>query len=394
MTAIAAGLPHAALILASLALFRALPVLGYLAVSLRWSRRLAILLFFGGVVALGVRADPGLARFLVGIAAGCGYLIAVAALLYRVAPRLPLRAIRLGAVLVPAAVLCVLLPGVCRGWLPLGVIAIGWETMLSAHSYFIDTAAQPRCWRGYLFFVFVDPTVVFRERGVRIGDPRLDLRGVLRIAAGLLAMLGHDAILLAMVWLAPRAGYLGFLRTQVPLGIALYCAHSGLASLQIGYLRCLGYRLPERYRYPLFATSPQDFWHRWNTWIGRWGYRYLFLPLGLSLPWRGRGRALLAALATFGVIGALHDLAIYAMRGGAPAPRMTLVFLAAALAFPAFAPIQRALKHAPRRLAPILAWLLWFHLGLGLAWLAIPVLRDNRLPFEAPPRSALVAHNG
>jgi hypothetical protein len=397
----------------SLALFRAIPVLCYLAASprVRWRSRLALALTFGCVTALAIRVDSTLAGFLAGIAVAFAYLIAVALLLFWLAPRLSLRALRLGAVLVLAALLFVLLPAFLgRGWLPLGGIVVGWETMLSAHSYFVDTTTMghPRCWREYLFFLFVNPTVVFRESGSRVSDPRLDLVGILRIALGMLAMLGHDVILLLMLQVpmlqadhhpGAWADYTSFLRTQALLGIALYCAHSGLASLQIGYMRCIGYRVPERYRYPILATSPQDFWQRWNTWVGRWGYRYVFLPVGRSLArsWRGRSGAIAAMIATFVVIGVLHDLGIYALRGvpphGLPVPRMTFVFAAAAWSFAAFTVVERVLKRLCGRLAPALAWLVWIHLGLGLAWLAIPVLRDNRLPppFESAFHSALVA---
>ena len=407
------SLERSVLGIVSLALFRAIPMLCYLAASprVRWRSRLALVLTFGCVTALTMRVDPTLARFLAGVAVAFAYLVAAALLVFWLAPRLPLRALRLGAVLGAAALLFVLLPAFLgRGWLPAGGIIVGWETMLSAHSYFVDTAirGQPRCWRDYLFFLFVNPTVVFRESGSRVSEPRLDLAGILRIVLGMLAMLGRDVILLLMLQVpmlqadqrpGAWAGYTSFLRTQALLVIVLYCAHSGLASLQIGYMRCIGYRVPERYRYPIFATSPQDFWQRWNTWVGRWGYRYVFLPVGRNLArsWRGRSGAIAAVIATFVVIGVLHDLGIYALRGlpphGLPVPRMTFVFAAAACSFVAFTVVERGLKRLCRRLAPVLAWLVWIHVGLGLAWLAIPVLRDNRLPppFESASHSVQVA---
>src|SRR5262249_49206419 len=153
--------------------------------------------------------------------------------------------------------------------------------------------------------------------------------------------------------------------------------HSGLASLQIGYMRCIGYRVPERYRLPFLATSPQDFWRRWNTWIGRWGYRYVFFPTcrGLARSSIGRNSLAVAAIATFVVIGLLHDLGIYALRGIAmhapPSLRMTFVFGVAGLAFAAFGLLARLARRMHRIAELALTWLLWLHVALGFAWLAI-----------------------
>jgi D-alanyl-lipoteichoic acid acyltransferase DltB (MBOAT superfamily) len=103
----------------------------------------------------------------------------------------------------------------------------------------------------------------------------------------------------------------------LPLGFVRfareYAAQSGVASIQIGCMRMLGYRIPERYRWPIFARSPADFWRRWNTYVGGWARTYVFFPLGLAIAkHRRRGTAKLfvvggAILGTFGVVGVLHD---------------------------------------------------------------------------------------
>jgi D-alanyl-lipoteichoic acid acyltransferase DltB (MBOAT superfamily) len=110
--------------------------------------------------------------------------------------------------------------------------------------------------------------------------------------------------------------YSGFLRL-----IEQYAAHSGVASLQIGALFMLGYRIPERYRYPLFARSPAEFWRRWNTYIGGWARIYVYTPLVMkSMRSRrkhrkgissARGQGVISAVAiviTFASIGLLHDI--------------------------------------------------------------------------------------
>jgi D-alanyl-lipoteichoic acid acyltransferase DltB (MBOAT superfamily) len=93
-----------------------------------------------------------------------------------------------------------------------------------------------------------------------------------------------------------------------------YTAHSGVASIQIGCMRQLGYNIPERYRYPLFAHNPAEFWRRWNTYVGTWARSYVFVPLFSFLTRRvGRRRKgagvcyAVAVVTTFSAVGLLHD---------------------------------------------------------------------------------------
>ena len=398
MTAFLSTLARAAKGTAATVVFRVAPVALWLVLSRRFGGRVRLAAGVGVAIsaALIVHADPGRVRFLVSVPVVMAYL-ALAALALRVlASRWSLAARRRGAALVVAALVFLVAPAFAlRGRLPLGALVLGWEAMLSAHSIHADPNAGVPRWRDYLFFLLVNPTVVYRERGDWRGPPRLAPRGLARMALGGVAMLGHDAIVAALVsWprLAAPAGaagaaaYFAFVRTNAVLALALYCAHSGLASLQIGALRCVGLHLPERYRHPFLATSPQDFWLRWNRWIGRWGYHHVFLPVGRAVSRARLRRAapVVAALATFAVIGLLHDLGIYVLRGvelhQLPALRMTIVFAAAGATFAGFRVLTSALRRLPRPLAGTIAWTAWAHVGFGLAWLAIPVLRDNQLP--------------
>ena len=95
--------------------------------------------------------------------------------------------------------------------------------------------------------------------------------------------------------------------------VVAYASHSGLASMQIGLMNLVGHSVPERYNYPLLATSPLDFWRRWNTYVNSWLEKYVFIPLTRRLhpklkTW-SKGTALLM---TFIASGALHDGYSYA----------------------------------------------------------------------------------
>ena len=58
-----------------------------------------------------------------------------------------------------------------------------------------------------------------------------------------------------------------------------FCGYSTMAQ---GVARWLGFELMDNFRQPYFATSPQEFWHRWHISLSTWLRDYLFIPLGGS----------------------------------------------------------------------------------------------------------------
>jgi D-alanyl-lipoteichoic acid acyltransferase DltB (MBOAT superfamily) len=214
-------------------------------------------------------------------------------------------------------------------------------------------------------------------------------------------MLGRDATILLMAapafarWsdvagTGSALGYLGFVAGQLTLAVGLYCAHSGLASFQIGWMRLFGHELPERYRYPLLATSPQDFWHRWNTWVGEWARRYLFVPVSHAAI-RRFGGALgvnAGAIVAFAGVGLLHDLGVWVVRAAFGAYRvslrLTLMFVVFGVVLVAWRALANAwAKRAPwadGRTARAVGWLVVVHGIAWLSWIALSVLRTGAFP--------------
>jgi alginate O-acetyltransferase complex protein AlgI len=64
--------------------------------------------------------------------------------------------------------------------------------------------------------------------------------------------------------------------------IQVYCDFSGYTDMAIAAARLLGYELPVNFRFPFFAKSMSDFWHRWHISLSSWLRDYLFIPLGGS----------------------------------------------------------------------------------------------------------------
>jgi hypothetical protein len=196
------------------------------------------------------------------------------------------------------------------------VLLLGWDLALSVYSYCVDVAPAARNIEQYWFFVFVNPTVAYVRRGTQVGDPGLHARGLLRVIAGV-AALGFSGAAMSAKSL-PEVVHPAALASvaAVTCRVAgIYAAQWGLASLQIGLFRQLGYDAPERYLKPFAARSPREFWTRWNTYLGTWVRIYVFAPLvramrarptpSAATSWRVR---LIAVLVSFTFVGALHDL--------------------------------------------------------------------------------------
>jgi alginate O-acetyltransferase complex protein AlgI len=62
----------------------------------------------------------------------------------------------------------------------------------------------------------------------------------------------------------------------------IYADFAGYSLMAIGMARLLGYKFPTNFRFPMIATSLQDFWRRWHITLSRWLRDYLYIPLGGS----------------------------------------------------------------------------------------------------------------
>ncbi|HLK35573.1 MAG TPA: hypothetical protein VKU41_02390 [Polyangiaceae bacterium] len=305
---------------------RLLPFVAY-AMSSRSTQPRRKVAAAAGYAAIAALAHTlGASRTLAFIALGSTYYFALCVGLDGPARWLRTGRITRGALLVALFVAFLLIPGVLfPGIAALAFLSFGWEVALSSYSYCIDTSrtrAATATLGDRLFFLLVDPTLVFTSRGKRSAiDPG---RGGLGRAAA-----GTAVVFLGLAVLTPAATQLrlrGSLSSTAAVAVvtiatcglaqlvALYAAHSGLASVQIGLMKHLGWSVPERYRYPLFASSPMDFWRRWNTYVRVWLEAYVFLPMArraarTSTPVVGHAVAVIATLVASGLI---HDAVVFA----------------------------------------------------------------------------------
>ena len=85
-------------------------------------------------------------------------------------------------------------------------------------------------------------------------------------------------------------------------GIQIYCDFSAYTDIALGSGHLIGIELPENFKSPYAAKSPQDFWRRWHISLSTWLRDYLYIPLGGS---RGGTRVLIIALMGTMLLGGL-----------------------------------------------------------------------------------------
>ncbi|MEO8670233.1 MAG: MBOAT family O-acyltransferase [Tahibacter sp.] len=106
----------------------------------------------------------------------------------------------------------------------------------------------------------------------------------------------------------------------------IFCDFAGYSTTAIGAALCLGFKMPDNFRFPYAAIGFSDFWRRWHITLSSWLRDYLYIPLGGNR--HGEARALRALMLTmllgglwhgaswtFVVWGGLHGLYLCVERG-------------------------------------------------------------------------------
>ena len=63
---------------------------------------------------------------------------------------------------------------------------------------------------------------------------------------------------------------------------------AGYSTCAIGVAMCLGFALPQNFRFPYAAIGFTDFWRRWHITLSAWLRDYLYIPLGGNRKGTGR----------------------------------------------------------------------------------------------------------
>jgi alginate O-acetyltransferase complex protein AlgI len=90
-------------------------------------------------------------------------------------------------------------------------------------------------------------------------------------------------------------------------GGQIFFDFAGYSTIAIGAALCLGFSLPENFRYPYAAIGFSDFWRRWHISLSSWLRDYLYIPLGGNR--HGLGRTQVNLMLTMLLGGLWHGAA-------------------------------------------------------------------------------------
>jgi alginate O-acetyltransferase complex protein AlgI len=133
-------------------------------------------------------------------------------------------------------------------------------------------------------------------------DGREMALGLARIGIGCAMFLVVRPALTGWIGPAPPDGPGGAWPWVFARFVAVYVDFSGFSETAIGAGLLFGFRIPENFRFPLLATSMQDFWQRWHRTLAELVATYLARPLT-----RETGKPEMAIVASFFLVGLWHE---------------------------------------------------------------------------------------
>lgn len=87
----------------------------------------------------------------------------------------------------------------------------------------------------------------------------------------------------------------------------IFCDFAGYSTCAIGVAMCLGFGLPDNFRFPYAAKGFSDFWQRWHISLSTWLRDYIYIPMGGNRC--SRTRTLINLLLTMLIGGLWHGAA-------------------------------------------------------------------------------------
>ena len=219
--------------------------------------------------------------------------------------------------------------------LPVGISFYTFQTMAYSLDVYLRRAAPTKSFLDFALFVTFFPQLVagpIVRPSQLIPQFAAPIRATGRQLAwglGLMTIGLFEKVVLADSFLAPAVDAAFDARGPIAqldawTGVLAFSGQiffdfSGYSTTAIGAALCLGFALPENFRFPYAAIGFSDFWRRWHISLSTWLRDYLYIPLGGNKKGRSRtyvnlmitmllGGLWHGASWTFVVWGGLHGL--------------------------------------------------------------------------------------
>ena len=204
--------------------------------------------------------------------------------------------------------------------LPVGISFYTFATMSYTLDVYLRRAAPAKNFLDYALFVTFFPHLVAgpimrpTELVPQFALPRRATPDMLRFGLALMTLGLFQKIVLADSFLAPAAemiydgrkvpGALDSWIATLAFSGQIFCDFAGYSTTAIGAAMCLGFAMPDNFRFPYAAIGFSDFWRRWHITLSSWLRDYLYIPLGGNR--HGEARTYLALMVTMLLGGLWH----------------------------------------------------------------------------------------
>lgn len=204
--------------------------------------------------------------------------------------------------------------------LPVGISFYTFATLSYTLDVYLRRAAPARNFLDYALFVTFFPHLVAgpimrpTELVPQFEKPRRASANQLAFGLSLMILGLFQKVVLADGFLAPAVEKV-YDGKGAPLALdawvgtlafsgQIFCDFAGYSTTAIGVALCLGFAMPDNFRFPYAAIGFSDFWRRWHITLSSWLRDYVYIPLGGNR--HGEARTYLSLMGTMLLGGLWH----------------------------------------------------------------------------------------
>ena len=181
--------------------------------------------------------------------------------------------------------------------LPVGISFYTFATLSYTLDVYLRRAKPAKHFLDYALFVTFFPHLVAgpimrpTELVPQFAEPRRATAHQLHFGLALIILGLFQKVVLADGFLGPVVEKVYDAREGVPMMLdawvatlafsgQIFCDFAGYSTTAIGVALCLGFAMPDNFRFPYAAVGFSDFWRRWHISLSSWLRDYLYIPLG------------------------------------------------------------------------------------------------------------------
>jgi alginate O-acetyltransferase complex protein AlgI len=204
--------------------------------------------------------------------------------------------------------------------LPVGISFYTFQTMAYSLDVYLRRAAPAKSLLDFSLFVTFFPQLVAgpivrpSQLIPQFAEPKRATPAQFYWGLSLMTLGLFEKVVLADSFLAPAAdAVFGAHKALAPLdawiGVLAFSGQiffdfSGYSTIAVGAGLCLGFALPNNFRFPYASIGFSDFWKRWHISLSTWLRDYLYIPIGGNK--KGRLRTYINLMVTMLLGGLWH----------------------------------------------------------------------------------------